>query len=80
MNIVFVNGEIHQNLPANSEVVFVNGEAAQTLGITPVVPTPDAPTVTLTALEKLAQDLTGRADPALLLHPQLDHLIGRFLK
>ncbi len=36
MNIVFVNGEIHQNLPPNAKVVFVNGEINLRLGRTPV--------------------------------------------
>mgnify|MGYP001322096576 CR=1 FL=1 len=26
MNIVFVNGEVHQYLPTNSQIVFENGE------------------------------------------------------
>jgi len=63
MSIVFVNGQIHQKLPANSEVVFVNGEIAQTLGITPVAPEPE---VTLTRIEQIALDLLGVASPALL--------------
>ena len=73
MNIVFVNGQIHQKLPANSEVAFVNGEIAQTLGITPVIPEPE-PTVVaiqLTPLEQLAQDLLGTPEPELLLDPHL---------
>ena len=79
MNIVFVNGQIHQKLPANSEVAFVNGEIVQTLGITPVHIEPDPvepEVVQLTALEQLAQDLTGVANPALLKHPYLDDLLG----
>tara|TARA_Y100001973_G_C5205672_1_gene341373 strand:+ start:4084 stop:4296 length:213 start_codon:yes stop_codon:yes gene_type:complete len=36
MNIVFVNGEIHQHLPANAKVVRVNGEINLRLGRTPV--------------------------------------------
>ena len=36
MNIVFVNGEIHQRLPPNAKLVFVNGEISLRLGKTPV--------------------------------------------
>mgnify|MGYP001216816994 CR=1 FL=1 len=59
MNIVFVNGQIHQKLPANSEVAFVNGEIVQTLGITPDVAAveEEAVAVVLTPLEQLSQDL-----------------------
>ena len=35
MSIVFVNGEIHQHLPANAKVVHVNGEINFRLGVTP---------------------------------------------
>jgi len=90
MSIVFVNGQIHQTLPANSKVVFVNGEVAQTLGITPVVPEPEPEeevvvAVQLTPLEQLAQDLLGTPEPALLLdpmlqklHPSLKHALASF--
>tara|TARA_R100001443_G_scaffold70305_1_gene78650 strand:+ start:514 stop:786 length:273 start_codon:yes stop_codon:yes gene_type:complete len=75
MSIVFVNGQVHQTLPANSEVAFVNGQIVQTLGITPVVPEPEEePTVVaiqLTPLEQLAQDLLGTPEPELLLDPHL---------
>ena len=82
MSIVFVNGQIHQKLPANSEVAFVNGEIVQTLGITPVAAAAEEEeeVVVLTPLEQLAKDLTGRAQPALLLHPQLSDIMGNFLK
>ena len=65
MSIVFVNGQIHQKLPANSEVAFVNGEIVQTLGITPVIPEPE---VVYTELEQLALDLVGTPDPALIVY------------
>ena len=65
MSIVFVNGQIHQKLPANSEVAFVNGEIVQTLGITPVV---EEEAVVLTPLEQLSQDLLGKVNVPLMLH------------
>ena len=36
MNIVFVNGEIHQRLPPNAKIVFINGEVNPHLAKTPV--------------------------------------------
>ena len=66
MSIVFVNGQIHQKLPANSEVTFVNGEIVQTLGITPVVEEEAA--AALTPLEQLSQDLLGKVNVPLMLH------------
>ena len=65
MSIVFVNGQVHQKLPANSEVTFVNGEIVQTLGITPVV---EEEAVVLTPLEQLSQDLLGKVNAPLMLH------------
>ena len=65
MSVVFVNGQIHQKLPANSEVTFVNGEIVQTLGITPVV---EEEAVVLTPLEQLSQDLLGKVNVPLMLH------------
>ena len=80
MSIIFVNGQLHQKLPANSKVVFVNGEVAQTLGITPVHiepdPEPEVEVVALTALQQLAKDLTGVAKPELLLHPTVRARLG----
>ena len=75
MSIVFVNGQIHQKLPANSEVTFVNGEIAQTLGITPVVAAveEEAAAVVLTPLEQLSQDLLGFVNVPVMLRT-LDNL------
>jgi len=73
MNIVFVNGQIHQKLPANSEVAFVNGEIAQTLGITPVVAAAEEEAVVLTPLEQLSQDLLGFVNVPVMLRT-LDNL------